>query len=53
VRIIGEHPHTGKTGVIKGGLQRSKHFPDWAMFEVRFEDGEGCFADEANLQRED
>jgi hypothetical protein len=49
VRVIGNHPHAGKEGTIKGGMQTSTEFPDWQMWEVRFEDGSRCLADEDQI----
>ncbi len=39
VRIIGEHPHTGREGVVKGAIRLLGK----PAIEVRFDDGEGAF----------
>ena len=52
VCIVGKHPHAGKEGTIHGGRRTSPYF-DMPPWEVRFEDGDGCFANETDLRRLD
>ena len=52
VRIVGDHPHAGRTGTLVY-IQKFKHvLPD--MGKVEFDDphheGEACFAEPKNLR---
>lgn len=50
VLLIGNHPHSGKTGTIKGNIHTSKVF-GWKMWLVELEDGSGgVFAPEKEMR---
>ncbi len=43
VRIVGDHPHAGRVGVIEG-VYNFKHFPSMSPgVKIVFDDGDGCF----------